>query len=95
MRYQIIFDSGALREFDKLPEKARTAITEALNALCENPRLSEARKMTNMDAYRIRVGVYRVIYGIRDQILVVTVVKVAHRKDAYKAVDVIRRRLKG
>jgi mRNA interferase RelE/StbE len=49
--------------------------------LSENPRPPESKKLTNDESHRIRVGNYRVIYDIRDAVLVVLVLKVGKRKD--------------
>jgi mRNA interferase RelE/StbE len=95
MRYEIGFDPGARREFARLPEAARKAVRNALDCLSDDPRPHGVKKMADLDAYRIRVGVYRVVYAIEDDRLVVLVVQVGHRKDVYRALDVIRKRLKG
>ncbi|MBD2703108.1 type II toxin-antitoxin system RelE/ParE family toxin [Spirosoma sp. BT702] len=52
--------------------------------MANNPRPHNHIKLTNIEAYRIRVGNYRVIYEINDNVLTVTVVEIADRKQVYK-----------
>jgi len=57
-----------------------------INGLAENPRPSGVKKLKGIseDLYRIRSGDYRVIYSISDQIRIVDIRKIGHRKDIYK-----------
>ena len=59
-------------------------ILSRIELLAENPRPPGAIKLTGQDAYRIRIGDYRVIYAIADKQLVVLVVDVGHRWDVYR-----------
>ena len=52
--------------------------------LAEDPRPSGAEKLSGQGKYRIRQGVYRIVYAIEDEELVVMIVKVGHRRDVYK-----------
>lgn len=56
----------------------------AILALGTNPRPEGLKKLAGRDAYRVRVGDYRVIYTIVDDELVVTVIRVGHRNDIYR-----------
>jgi len=94
MSHEVIFDPGALREFDKQPRAAQERLGEVLDGLAEEPRPPGAVKLTGVDAYRLRVGTYRIVYAIKDDQLVVLIAKVGHRRDLYKEVETIRRRLK-
>ncbi len=93
MSYEVIFDPGALREFDKLPGASRQRVAEAIDDLSEEPRPQGTVKLAGIDAYRVRVGTYRVVYAVKDDRLVVLIVKVAHRRDVYKEIETIKRRL--
>lgn len=59
-------------------------IKEPIAALVHNPRPHNRSKLTSVEAYRIRVGNYCVIYEIHNNILIITVVEVADRKQVYK-----------
>ena len=94
MSYRIIIDRGAGREMDKLPKDVQRRLWEAIDSLADEPRPPRVSRMEGADAYRIRVGAYRIVYSIQDQILLVLIVKVAHRKDIYKAMETVKRRLR-
>lgn len=95
MRYEIVFDPGARREFGKLPQMAQSRLGEVIDRLREEPRPPGSVKMAGADAYRVRAGVYRAVYAVRDEQLIVLVVKVGHRKEVYEDIELIRRRLNG
>ncbi len=57
---------------------------KAIHSLAENPRPNGYIKLKGKDAYRIRVGDYRIIYEIIDKILLVDVIDVGHRSDIYE-----------
>ena len=94
MSYELIFHPGALREFDGLPRVAQERLRGAIDDLAEEPRPRGAVKLTDADAYRVRIGPYRVAYAVRDERLVVLIVKVGHRRDVYREIVTIRQRLK-
>lgn len=94
MSYNVIFDPGAAREFGKLTQAQRRRMGELIDDLAENPRPSVSEKLTDVDAYKIRAGDYRIIYAVKDESLIVLVVKVGNRRDVYKDISTIRKRLK-
>jgi mRNA interferase RelE/StbE len=70
---------------DRLPAKVRGRIVETLEELRKDPRPSGYVKLKGEDnLWRIRVGQYRVVYAIEDDVLTVLVVRVSHRKDVYR-----------
>jgi mRNA interferase RelE/StbE len=78
---RIEFAKAVRKDFKKLPKKDAVRILKRIESLSENPRPPESKKLTNDESHRIRVGNYRVIYDIRDAVLVVLVLKVGKRKD--------------
>jgi mRNA interferase RelE/StbE len=83
--YELRIDRRALKEIAGLSKAMQGRIMKALATLRHVPRPVGATKLEGVDdAYRIRVGDYRVIYRIRDKILTVTVVRVGHRRDVYR-----------
>ena len=70
-----------LLTFDK---SFRIRISRCINELSDNPRPYGCKKLKNCDAYRIRVGDYRVVYEIDDNVLVILVIRVAYRKEVYQ-----------
>jgi mRNA interferase RelE/StbE len=69
----------------RLPEAARSRIVQAIDILVTVPRPVGCVKLAgSARRYRIRVGDYRIIYDVQDGRLVVTVVRVGHRRDVYR-----------
>jgi mRNA interferase RelE/StbE len=82
--YEILIRRSAEKEIRDLPIGARARVVDRIRALADEPRPTGCEKLSGRDAYRLRVGEYRVIYTIEDRVLVVEVVRVAHRKEAYR-----------
>jgi len=84
-RYQVEFTRPAAKEVAALSRDVQERIILRVTALSENPRPHGVQKLEGQtDLYRIRVGSYRVIYAIVDERLIVTVVRIADRKDVYR-----------
>lgn len=94
MSYRVIFDPGATRELAKLPKAQQQQTIDLISSLSENPRPMGSKKLVDIDAYKIRAGDYRVIYSVKDVKLIVLVLKVGNRRDVYKDIGTIRKRLK-
>ena len=77
---------SALKELQKIPKVFSLKIISAIDKLAENPRPPGVKKLKGKQEtfYRIRTGDYRVIYLIEDEIQVVEVTRIGHRKDIYK-----------
>ncbi|MCH7721891.1 MAG: type II toxin-antitoxin system RelE/ParE family toxin [Bacteroidetes bacterium] len=84
VKYKIEIKKSAVKEIKKLPANDIKKILEKISSLVENPRPAGCLKLSGEEKYRIRFGVYRVLYEIQDNLLLVIVVKVAHRKDVYR-----------
>ena len=85
MGYEIEYKPAADRQLEKLAKSAQKRIIKRIEELAENPRPRGAKKLEGMDdLWRIRVGQYRVLYTIEDDVLMVLVVRVADRKDVYR-----------
>ena len=83
-KYKITFKKSVTKDFKALPKADIKKILAKIDSLVENPRIEGAIKLSGHDLYRIRQGLYRIIYEIRDNELVVQVIKVGHRSDVYK-----------
>jgi len=85
MIYRIEFAPRADKAFRRLPREAQVRIRTKIDGLASNPRPPGSVKMSGPEGFhRIRVGDYRVIYCIEDDILLVLVVKLGHRRDIYR-----------
>ncbi len=85
MGYRLELKPSAAKSLSKLPRTVQRAIAAVLEELTENPRPRGVTKLAGEeDLYRVRAGDYRVVYTIRDQVLLVLVVRIAHRKEVYR-----------
>ena len=82
-RYEIRFLPSVRKDLRGIPHPAVRRILAAIDQLAEQPRPPASKKLSSIDLYRIRVGVYRIVYEIRDYDLIIVVVKAGHRRDVY------------
>lgn len=83
--YQIEWKNSARKELKKLPPQTIHKIVEAIESLADNPHPPNCRKLVGSEhTWRIRIGNYRIIYNIFSAILIIEIVRVAHRKDVYR-----------
>jgi mRNA interferase RelE/StbE len=82
--YKLIIKRSAERDLERLPRALFLRMNERILALRDEPRPPGTRKLQgNLEGWRIRVGNYRIIYQINDDIQSVTIVRVRHRSDVY------------
>lgn len=84
MRYRVIIPKSVRKELDRLPNDVAQKILTRLAGLETNPRPADVKKLKGRDAWRIRVGDYRVIYEIHDRVLQILLITVGHRRDIYR-----------
>ena len=83
--YTVEFTTAAAREVRKLDPHIRRRILMAVTELEADPRPAGVKKLSGYDdAWRIRIGDYRALYEIVDDTVLVTVFRVAHRRDVYQ-----------
>jgi mRNA interferase RelE/StbE len=82
--YRLVIKRSAARELEALPLKVRKRIVTRITALATEPRPNGAEKLSGLDKYRLRQGDYRILYAIDDSSEMVTVVRIGHRRDAYR-----------
>jgi mRNA interferase RelE/StbE len=83
--YTVELSPAAARELRGLAATVQRQLVKKLRALALNPRPRGVRKLAGEEGiYRIRAGDYRVLYQIRDAVLVVLVVHLGHRRDVYR-----------
>ena len=84
MSYTVILVKSAQKQFRALPRETQASVSAALLALEHKPRPATVKKLKGRDAWRIRVGDYRVIYEVHDQVLQVLVITIGHRREIYR-----------
>lgn len=82
--YTVLILPSAQKQLGKLPGAVATRIEDKMMELEHDPRPAGCKKLKGRDAWRIRIGDYRVIYEINDGILVVTVITIGHRREVYE-----------
>ena len=82
--YRLVIKPSAAREIEALPKQNRRRIVAKIVSLSRDPRPPGCEKLSGHDQYRLRQANYRILYEIRDLVLVVVVVKVGHRRDVYR-----------
>ena len=83
-KYRLIFKKSVSKDLRVLPKKDIARILKCIQALAEEPRPQGCEKLSGQDRYRVRQGLYRIIYEIQDDVLTVVVVKVGHRREVYR-----------
>lgn len=85
MTYEIQISKSASKQIKKLPSEIQERIQVKVDSLAIEPRPDGVKKLKGREnGYRIRVGDYRIIYDIYDDVLLVTVVDVGHRSSVYR-----------
>ena len=83
-KYSIEIKRSAAREIKKLKKEDLKTVLNTIDKLANNPRPHGAIKLTGKDIYRIRAGNYRILYEIFDNLVLITIVKIGHRKAVYR-----------
>ena len=84
MTYRVEILRSAQKQLAKVDRQDQSRIISAIRALADEPRPSGCKKLSGRPAWRIRVGMYRVIYEIHDDLLRVLVVAIGHRREVYR-----------
>ena len=83
-RYRVVVRNSVFKDLDQIPKKDAQRIVKAIGMLSDTPRPPQSKKLSGEEKYRLRCGVYRVVYEIQDEQLLVCIVRVRHRKDVYR-----------
>lgn len=83
--YELVFKESVAKDFRSIPKKDVLRILKRIEALSDDPRGEGCVKLSTQERYRVRQGVYRIVYEIRENELIVLVVKVGHRCAIYKS----------
>jgi mRNA interferase RelE/StbE len=81
--YKVVLRKPAQKQLDKLSDNIAAPIIKTISALASNPRPNGYKKLKGRKGCRIRIGDYRIIYEIFDDILIIEVINLGHRKEIY------------
>ena len=82
-RYRIEVTPAAARQLRKLDPQVARRVRGAIELLAVDPRPPASRPLRGRDGYRVRVGDYRILYTVRDDVLLVVLLRLGHRRDVY------------
>jgi mRNA interferase RelE/StbE len=83
--YTIELRPGARRDLENLPQDTLQRVSRRIDSLADNPRPPGAEKLSGSEnSYRVRVGDYRILYEIRDKVLLIIIVRIRHRREVYR-----------
>jgi mRNA interferase RelE/StbE len=83
-KYRITFKKPVAKDLRGIPKQDVKRILRRIDALAADPRADGCMKLSAQERYRVRQGLYRIVYEIRDEVLVVHVVRVGHRSGVYQ-----------
>jgi mRNA interferase RelE/StbE len=82
--YRLVFKRSVAKDLRAIPKADVARILKRIEVLADDPTPPGSEKLSGQDRYRIRQGLYRIVYEIDGDQLVVTVVKVGHRREVYR-----------
>jgi len=86
LKYRIEVKRSAAKAFKKIPKPGQKRISKAIDNLVKNLPNPDTTKMKgNNPFHKIRVGDYRIVYEIQDDVLLILIIKIGHRKDVYRS----------
>ena len=82
--YKIYFKRSAVKDLEAISKKDLQRIINRIDLLKADPRPPGCEKLSGQEQYRVRQGNYRIVYSIQDDMLIVWVVKIGHRREVYQ-----------
>ncbi|MDT3778987.1 type II toxin-antitoxin system RelE/ParE family toxin [Nitrospira sp. MA-1] len=82
--YRLTFKKSVTKDFRSTPNNDVSRILKRIEGLADHPCPVGSEKLSGQEKFRVRQGIYRIIYEIRDEELVVIVIKVRHRREVYQ-----------
>ncbi len=83
--YRIRINRSAAKELKRIEKKDQQRIVERIQKLSNDPRPPGCKKLSGEEKYRIRQGSYRILYQIFDELVIIVVVRIAHRREVFRS----------
>ena len=83
-KFRLSIKASVAKDLRQIPKRDVQSILKRIEGLADDPRPSGSEKLSGQERFRVRQGTYRIVYEIKDQELVVMVVKIGHRRDVYR-----------
>lgn len=84
-KYKLVFKKSVAKDLRSIPNTDVKKILAKIDVLTLNPRAEGCIKLSGVDKYRVRQGIYRIIYEIRNEQLIISVIKIGHRSGVYQS----------
>ena len=84
-RFELRFKPSVAKDLRGITKTEVRRLLKKIAALGDDPRPAGCEKLTGRDLYRIRQGVYRIVYSVDDAAVVIEVIKVGHRREVYRS----------
>ncbi|MBU1168188.1 MAG: type II toxin-antitoxin system RelE/ParE family toxin [Proteobacteria bacterium] len=85
MKYRIEVKRSAAKALKKIPKPEQNRIRQRIDSLAEQlPSVDTTKMKGDNPFHKIRVGDYRIVYEIQNEVLVILIIKIGHRKDIYR-----------
>ena len=82
--YRLTFKKSVTKDFRLIPKDDVGRILKRIEALADDPRPKGSEKLSGQERFRVRQGVYRIVYEIQDEELAIVEAKVSHRREVYR-----------
>jgi len=82
--YELVFKRSVAKDLRELPKADVKRLLQRIRSLAGDPRPPGCEKLSGHERYRVRQGVYRIVYEVDDHVLIVLVVTIGHRRDVYR-----------
>ena len=82
--YRIVIKRTATNELERIERKDRIRIIERIRGLAKDPYPQSSKKLSGQEKYRVRQGDFRILYQVIHRELIISVVKIGHRREVYK-----------
>jgi mRNA interferase RelE/StbE len=84
-RFELRFKASVAKDLRGIPRVEVRRLLKKIEALREDPRPPRCEKLTGHELYRLRQGMYRIVYSVDDEHIIVEVIKIGHRREVYRA----------
>jgi len=82
-RYEVVFKRSVYKDLRQIPKSDLKRIFERIDSIADDPHGPGCEKLSGQERYRLRQGVYRIVYEIVDDRQIITIVKIGHRGQVY------------
>jgi mRNA interferase RelE/StbE len=82
--YKILIKPSAVKEIEAIPKRDRLRIIGRIQGLSGDPKPPGSEKLSGRDKFRLRQGIYRIVYSVNDDEPSLLIVKIGHRKEVYR-----------